>query len=87
VIAQALLVKACKGDVTAIRELANRVEGKTLQAVGLKVDEDSNLAERLAAARQRVLERMTEEELREKIKGLEEQLSIKSSQSCSRLLE
>jgi hypothetical protein len=33
VIAQALLTKARKGDVRAITELANRVEGKALQAV------------------------------------------------------
>ena len=33
VIAEALLVKARKGDVRAIAELANRIEGRPAQAI------------------------------------------------------
>ena len=75
VIAEALLVQASKGDVRAISELANRVEGKPLQALSVSTDSDS-LAERLERARKRVLDRMTEEELDQRIKKLEEQLRI-----------
>lgn len=55
-IAEALLTKARKGDVRAITELANRVEGKALQAVDLKADVHSDLVERLLAGRKRVAE-------------------------------
>ena len=55
-IAEALLTKAREGDVRAITELANRVEGKSLQAVDLKADLQSDLVERLLAGRKRVAE-------------------------------
>jgi hypothetical protein len=54
VIAEALLRKARKGDVRAIAELANRIEGKPLQALELGVNMDAAIAERLQAARKRV---------------------------------
>ena len=56
VIAEALLVQASKGDVKAISELANRVEGKPLQALSLNTDTYDSLAERLERARKRVLD-------------------------------
>jgi hypothetical protein len=55
VIAQALLLKARKGDVRAITELANRTEGKPLQSVEL--DAGFSIAERLEEARKRRSER------------------------------
>jgi hypothetical protein len=54
VIAEALLKKARQGDVRAITELANRIEGKARQTVDLELDVYTGLAERLAAARKRV---------------------------------
>jgi hypothetical protein len=57
VIAEALLKKARKGDVRAIAELANRIEGKARQTVDLELDVCTGLADRLAAARKRVAER------------------------------
>jgi len=56
VILQALLTKARKGDVRAFAELANRVEGRSPQAVDFKVDNYSNLAEEIEKARKRVTE-------------------------------
>lgn len=56
VIAEALLRKARKGDVRAIAELANRIEGKPHQAVEVDLNGTLGLAERLAAARKRVNE-------------------------------
>src|SRR5271166_3074377 len=53
-IARALVLKASKGDVRAISELANRLEGKPPQAIEVDADFHSNLAERIAAARKRV---------------------------------
>jgi hypothetical protein len=59
VIAGALLAKARKGDVRAIAELANRIEGKPFQTVDLTMD-TSGLAERLQKARERVARRTKE---------------------------
>jgi hypothetical protein len=58
VIAEALLKKARKGDVRAIAELANRIEGKSRQTLDLELDVCTGLADRLAAARKRVAENM-----------------------------
>lgn len=55
VIAEALLVKARKGDVRAISELANRMEGRAAQAVAVDLDATDGLAEALAKARKRVI--------------------------------
>jgi len=57
VIAEALLKKARKGDVRAIAELANRVEGKARQTVELELDVQSDLMERIVAGRRRVADR------------------------------
>jgi L-rhamnose isomerase len=57
VIAEALLKKARKGDVRAIAELANRVEGKARQTVDLELDVQSDLMERIVAGRRRVADR------------------------------
>jgi hypothetical protein len=54
VIAEALLKKARNGDVRVIAELANRIEGEACQTVDLDLE---GLAERLAMARRRVVER------------------------------
>jgi L-rhamnose isomerase len=51
VIAEALLRKARRGDVRAISELANRIEGKPHQS--LDVYGNIGLAERIAEARKR----------------------------------
>lgn len=56
VIAEALLKKACKGDVRAFTEIANRIEGKPLQQMEVGMNSDplmASLAERLNAARER----------------------------------
>ena len=45
VIAEALLQQAAKGDVRAITELANRVEGKPLQSVDLEVGQCVDLCD------------------------------------------
>lgn len=55
-IAKALVVKAAKGDVRAINEIGNRLEGKPLQAIEMDVDATSTLGERLEKARKRVIE-------------------------------
>ncbi|MHB1674257.1 MAG: DUF5681 domain-containing protein [Acidobacteriaceae bacterium] len=54
VIAEALLRKAREGDVRAIAELANRVEGKPHQSLAVDVNANLSLAERIAAARKRI---------------------------------
>ena len=61
-IAEALLRQAITGDVRAIAELANRVEGKPLQAVDLHLDPSNDI------------QNLTEEELNERIVELERQL-------------
>jgi hypothetical protein len=53
-IAEALLKQAAKGDVRAITELANRVEGKPVQAVAAEVGGLEGLAEAIAEGRKRV---------------------------------
>ena len=79
-IALALVKRASKGDVRAISELGNRVEGRPAQAVELNADLSSSIVERLQAGRKRVLAGMTEEEIREKITQLEAQLGDKRSE-------
>ena len=79
VIAEALLTKACKGDVRAIAELANRVEGRPFQAVGVDVEAGEDLAEALARARKRAAN-MSEEEITNRIKQLEAQLGVTASE-------
>jgi hypothetical protein len=59
-IAEALLRQARRGDVRAVAELANRIEGKPLQAISLGY-EDS-------------MEHMSDEELQQRIAELERQL-------------
>jgi hypothetical protein len=54
VIAEALVKRASKGDVRAIAELGNRIEGRPVQAVELNANLNASIAERLEAARQRV---------------------------------
>ena len=68
--------EASKGDVRAISELANRIEGKPHQVLAVDVDAGTGLAEVIAKARKRVLQGMTADEIREKIRQLEEQLGI-----------
>jgi hypothetical protein len=56
--------------------LANRVEGKPFQAVAVDVEAGNDLAEVVARARKRVLNRMSDDEIRDKIRQLEAQLRI-----------
>jgi hypothetical protein len=84
VIAEALLQQARKGDVRAIAELTNRIEGKPLQPVELGVDTElETLAERLEEARRRVLGEMTDEDLNSRLKRLKGELGISSTNSPS----
>ena len=55
-IAEALVKKAAKGDVRAIAELANRLEGRPLQATEIDENVSASLAERIEAGRKRVSE-------------------------------
>ncbi len=64
-IAESLLRQALKGDVKAISELANRVEGKAIQAVNLDVN-SSNICN------------MTEEELGLRMNELLEELQVET---------
>ena len=59
-IAEALLKKARKGDVRAIAELANRIEGKPRQAVELAGGVFDGFAVRVEKARKRVIEKTQE---------------------------
>jgi len=63
-LAEALLKKAFRGDLRAIAEVANRVEGKPLQAVDLdvKVDED--------------IESLSDEELEQRLLELNSRLGL-----------
>jgi hypothetical protein len=61
VIAESLLRQAVKGDVRAISEMANRVEGKPVQAVLLDSGSDVDPAERLRELLARAEERMKAE--------------------------
>lgn len=74
-IAQALLGKARKGDVRAIAELANRVEGKPFQAIEVDVDAGNDLAGALERARRRVAA-MSDEELQRVNQQLEKELGV-----------
>jgi hypothetical protein len=64
VIAESLLKEAAKGNVRAISELANRVEGKPLQAVELGMNSSSEI------------DTMTDEELKQRLAELREQLQL-----------
>jgi hypothetical protein len=57
VIAEALVKRASKGDVRAIAELGNRIEGRPVQAVQLAANLSTSLAERLELARKRITKR------------------------------
>ena len=83
VIAEALLQQASRGDVRAVSELANRVEGKPIQALNVNSEIGDGLAERLERARNRTLENMSEEELDERISRLEQELGM--CESCIRV--
>ena len=56
VIAEALLMKARKGDVRAFTVLANRIEGKPHQSIALGVNANHSLAELIAQGRKRASE-------------------------------
>jgi hypothetical protein len=80
VIAESLLRQAAKGDVRAISELTNRIEGKPLQAVQLGADGGLEmLAEELEKARKRMLGDVTEEELSSRLTRLEAELGVPST--------
>jgi len=72
--------RASKGDVRAIAELGNRVEGRPVQALELDANMNASIAERLEAARRRVLAGMSEAQIRNKIEQLEAQLGARSSE-------
>jgi Family of unknown function (DUF5681) len=76
VIAEALLQQARKGDVRAITELTNRIEGKAPQPVELSGDDDlDTLAEMIEKARKRVAD-MSDEELTSRLKVLEGEIGV-----------
>ena len=56
-IAEALLKQAAKGDVRAITELANRIEGKPLQAMAVAEGGLDGLAEAIQKARKRAAQK------------------------------
>ena len=56
---EVLLREASRGEVRAISELANPIEGKSLQALAVNAEINEGIAERLAKARQRELEALT----------------------------
>ena len=64
--------KARKGDVPAIAELANRIEGKACQSVEVNVNANLDLVKRLERGRKRLLEGMTNAEIEQKISELEQ---------------
>jgi len=78
IIAEALLKQAAKGDVRAITELANRIEGKPVQAMAVEGRPLDGLAEIIEEARTRVGrmsdEEMTTQEIRDKISQLQHEL-------------
>ena len=78
VIAEALVRRASKGDVRAIAELGNRIEGRPVQAVELDAHLNASIAERVEAGRKRVLASMSDEEITDKIEQLRAQLGIRS---------
>ena len=65
-IAQALLRKARKGDVRAITEVANRVEGRPFQAVALDLDASDELVARIQRGRKRFAE-MSDKQLQDAV--------------------
>jgi len=81
VIAQALLEQASRGDVRAISELTNRLEGKPLQAVNVNGDPLHGLSERLERIRKRQLDALSLEEINQKIRQLEERLRCREPQN------
>ena len=64
VMAEALLSRALKGDLRAIAEITNRVEGKSFQAVGLDVNSPEDI------------ESLSDEELEKRIAELTEKLGF-----------
>jgi hypothetical protein len=66
-LAEVLLKQALKGDLRAIAEVANRVEGKPIQAVDLDINPNEDI------------ESLTDEELETRIAELEEKLGFKRS--------
>jgi hypothetical protein len=87
VIAEALVKRASKGDVRAIAELGNRIEGRPVQAVELDANLNDSIVERLQAGLRRVLAGMTDEEIRDKIKQLEAQLGDLDNENARRQTE
>ena len=65
-LAEVLLEHALKGDLRAIAEVANRVEGKPVQAVDLDVNSHPH----------DLLEGLTDEELEERLAELQEKLGV-----------
>jgi hypothetical protein len=63
-LAEVLLQQALKGDLRAIAEVANRVEGKPLQAVDLDVNSPEDI------------ETLTDEELEKRIAELQDKLGF-----------
>jgi hypothetical protein len=68
---QAMLRRLKKGDARAFKVLADRAYGKVKEQVELDLSE---AVERLQAARQRALERLSDDEINEQIRQLERKL-------------
>ena len=67
--AQKVLEGAAAGDMNAIKELGNRLDGRPVQAVDMQVDQNIGLAERMQAAQERV-ERARAEDAQRKSSAL-----------------
>src|ERR1700686_1067536 len=74
VIAEMLLKRACKGDIRAVREIADRVEGRPSQSLSVVTEECSTCRERADELR-RELDGMTAEQLKTLAESLEPEFS------------
>lgn len=57
--AEALVAKAVEGDIAALKEIGDRLEGKPTQSIESNIEITAHLEERMQAARRRVLEYRT----------------------------
>jgi len=74
VIAEMLLKSACRGDIRAVREITDRVEGRPSHSVSVVTEECSTCREAANELR-RGLESMTDEQLKALSESLEPELN------------
>jgi hypothetical protein len=85
VIAEMLLKRACNGDIQAVREIADRVEGRPAQRVSVVTEECSTCREASDEFR-RELESLTDEQLKILSETLEPELNALRQNEQSLLL-